>query len=341
MLDGLSEGLKELDFLAQIARATSRRTFLQWSGVTIAVATVGCGSDNNNTGDVTTPSGAPASPGNSTADVPATVGTGVPVTVTIQAMDANGNKILTGGETVAATVTGANNLGAQRVADAFNGSYNFTYTPTIEGSDTIEITMNGQPISGSPFTVQVVAGPAQFGSGDIGVLNYAYALEQLEAAFYTAVVGSFYAGVTDDERQVFTDIRDHEVIHREFLKAALGAQAIPTLAFDFTSVDLTNRQAVLDAAITFENLGVGAYNGAGFLIDNPDYVTAAGKIVSVEARHAAVLSLIQNPNSTAFASDAQVEPATGLDQYRLPKQVLSSADVFITTDIDSSQLPTR
>ena len=32
------------------------------------------------------------------------------------------------------------------------------------------------------------------GTGDTGVLNYAYALEQLEAAFYTQVVASFYAG---------------------------------------------------------------------------------------------------------------------------------------------------
>ena len=29
-----------------------------------------------------------------------------------------------------------------------------------------------------------------FGSGDVGVLNYAYALEQLEAAFYTQVLST-------------------------------------------------------------------------------------------------------------------------------------------------------
>ena len=30
------------------------------------------------------------------------------------------------------------------------------------------------------------------GQGDVGVLNYAYALEQLEADFYTKVVNNFY-----------------------------------------------------------------------------------------------------------------------------------------------------
>src|SRR4051794_26177730 len=31
------------------------------------------------------------------------------------------------------------------------------------------------------------------GSGDIGILNYAYALEQLEAAFYIEVTKNFYS----------------------------------------------------------------------------------------------------------------------------------------------------
>src|SRR5688572_8946177 len=64
------------------------------------------------------------------------------------------------------------------------------------------------------------------GSGDIGVLNYAYALEQLEAAFYVRVAQSPYSGITAAESSYLTDIRDHEVAHREFFKAALGASAI-------------------------------------------------------------------------------------------------------------------
>ncbi|MDQ3138128.1 MAG: ferritin-like domain-containing protein [Gemmatimonadota bacterium] len=195
-------------------------------------------------------------------------------------------------------------------------------------------------MAGSPFTVTVGAGPAQLGSGDIGVLNYAYALEQLEAAFYTAVVGAFYVGVTAEEQQVFTDIRDHEIIHREFLKAALGDQAIPALQVDFVGVDFTSRDSVLNTAITFEDLGVSAYNGAGFLIDSPDFLTVAGKIVSVEARHAAVLRDIQSPNTAAFAGDDTVDPASGLDVFRIPTQVLPLADPFIVTAIDASQLPT-
>src|SRR5690349_636326 len=43
------------------------------------------------------------------------------------------------------------------------------------------------------------AGSIDLGKGDVGILNYAYALEQLEAAFYTAVIASPYAGITTAE----------------------------------------------------------------------------------------------------------------------------------------------
>src|SRR5579863_3179522 len=52
------------------------------------------------------------------------------------------------------------------------------------------------------------------GSGDFGVLNYAYALEQLEAAFYIQVVATPYSGISSDEKTMLTAIRDHEVCHR-------------------------------------------------------------------------------------------------------------------------------
>ncbi|MFD3001643.1 ferritin-like domain-containing protein, partial [Pontibacter toksunensis] len=44
------------------------------------------------------------------------------------------------------------------------------------------------------------------GSGDIGILNYAYALEQLEAAFYTKVaLLGFYIGASAEEIKVLED----------------------------------------------------------------------------------------------------------------------------------------
>lgn len=183
------------------------------------------------------------------------------------------------------------------------------------------------------------------GSGDTGILNYAYALEQLEAAFYTQVVanGSFTTNFSALEQEYLKDVRDHEVAHREFFKAALMGSAIPALEVDFSAVDFSKRDSVLNTAKTFEDLGVAAYNGAGKLITNPTYLTLAGKIVSVEARHAALIrDLISNGSFAdlttlgAFGAD----DANGLDGALSPKDVLTAAAPFIKTKINASNLPT-
>ena len=334
MIDRLWHGARELEFLSQLARATSRRKFLEWSGVTLAVSAVACGDDDDTTG----PPG-PASAADSTATVPATVAAGTAVTIAVQAKDADGRNLTAGGADVAATVTGANSAGPIPAVDNGDGTYTLTYTPANPGTDTIAITLGGEAIAGSPFTVAVMEGAVSLGTGDVGILNYAYALEQLEAAFYTQVVASLFAGATAEETQILTDIRDHEVIHREFLKAALADGAIPELVVDFTNVDFASRSSVLETARTFEDLGVSAYNGAGQLLESGDFLLLAGKIVSVEARHAAAIRDLLNPLSADFAGDDVVDEQ-GLDQSRAPAEVLPLADPFITTPIDASGLPT-
>ena len=45
-------------------------------------------------------------------------------------------------------------------------------------------------------------------SNDTGILNYAYALEQLEAAYYTAALTSpGFAQLSDNEKELFTDLQ--------------------------------------------------------------------------------------------------------------------------------------
>ncbi|MGB3618762.1 MAG: ferritin-like domain-containing protein [Catalinimonas sp.] len=180
---------------------------------------------------------------------------------------------------------------------------------------------------------------ARLGAGDTGVLNYAYALEQLEAAFYTAVMATPYANMSSSEMVILEDLRKHEVAHREFLKAAIGNDAIPALEVDFSSIDFSDRASVLGAAKTFEDLGVSAYNGAGRLLMSADLLTIAGKIVSVEARHAAAIRSILDSNPRSFAGDDIVTTDNGLDVVRTPAEVLQAAASFIVTEIDASQLP--
>lgn len=175
------------------------------------------------------------------------------------------------------------------------------------------------------------------GSGDIGVLNYAYALEQLEAAFYTQVLATPFSGITAIESSFLTDIRDHEIAHREFFKNALMSNAIPDLEVNFANINFNSRESVLGTAKAFEDLGVAAYNGAGKLLTNPTYLLLAGKIVSVEARHAA---LIRDLISNGTFADNTVINANGLDVAQMPNEVLATASAFLKTKINASNLPT-
>lgn len=174
------------------------------------------------------------------------------------------------------------------------------------------------------------------GSGDIGILNYAYALEQLEAAFYIQVISTPYSGISAEETIFLKDIRDHEIAHREFFKNALGGSAIPGLEVDFSSINFSSRASVLGTAMAFEDLGVSAYDGAGYLFKDANYLLLAGKIVSVEARHAALIRELVAPNT--FLGN-QVD-ASSVNISRTPAEVLAIAGTYIKTKINASNLPT-
>lgn len=171
------------------------------------------------------------------------------------------------------------------------------------------------------------------GSGDVGVLNYAYALEQLEADFYTKVVNNFYSGISSVEKQVFTDLYNHEVIHRDFFKAAISgatSNVLPTLEFQYPNVNFNSRDSVLATAKALEDTGVAAYNGAGKYITNAAYLVIAGKIVSVEARHASAIRDLINPGTAAFSGDDVID-SNGLDLAKEPKDIVAAAGGFIKT----------
>ncbi len=181
------------------------------------------------------------------------------------------------------------------------------------------------------------AAAVDVGSGDFGVLNYAYALEQLEAAFYTQVLATPYAGMSAYEAQVLTGIRDHEITHRNTLRTALTVLAIPDLTPNFSRVNFASRASVLNTARTFEDLGVSAYNGAGQLLQVALFLSIAGSIVSVEARHAALIRDMLRPNSSYFAGDDLIN-RMGLEPARLPSQVLPLAAPAIATPLSATQL---
>lgn len=198
---------------------------------------------------------------------------------------------------------------------------------------------------GSDEPTPVAPGPAtlSFSNNDTGVLNYAYLLEQLEAAFYQAVVSAFPTDFTAADRAAFIDLRDHEVIHREFLKYVLGAGAYDNggtpLVFSFTSLNLTTRAGVYAAARTLEDVGVGAYNGAGKLLSDVRLLRVLAKLASVEARHAAFVREQALPGSFA-AADVVVGSGAfaGLDTVKTPAEVVVAIAPFVPVALSADGL---
>jgi hypothetical protein len=171
---------------------------------------------------------------------------------------------------------------------------------------------------------------------DTGLLNFIYALEQLEASFYSKIAESVPATFSALQQTYLSEIQLHEIAHREFFKRYLGIAGIKTLEFDFSSIDFTTKESVLTAAKTFEDLGVAAYNGVIAASKELATIVLAGQISSIEARHAA---WIRNQIVANSASDLNelnnlgAVAADGLDVVLTPTKVLEQASKYIKTKL--------
>ncbi|HXI00412.1 MAG TPA: ferritin-like domain-containing protein [Sphingobacteriaceae bacterium] len=192
-------------------------------------------------------------------------------------------------------------------------------------------------VSAGCKTPMITASGINLGNGDFGILNMAYALEQMEAAFYSKVAANFYPGATAIEKEFLTDIRNNEIAHREWFKNVLGPKGIPALEFNFSSINFNNRESVLRTGKEIEDTGVSAYNGAGPLLKLSPFLMLAGKIVSVEARHVATIRNLLNYGDFA---GSDVIDSNGLDRARMPLEVLELTGKFFKTRLIGNDLPT-
>jgi rubrerythrin len=154
-----------------------------------------------------------------------------------------------------------------------------------------------------------------FGKGDIGILNFALALEYLESSFYNGATVNqrkhAFIPNTEPRAHVFLQtVTDDENQHVKALKKVLGHKAIGKPSFDFHG-DNANYKRFLDAAFTFENEGVHAYSGQAFNIKQPAYLAAALSIVTVEARHAATVGLIRNESKFGITPNGAFDKPYG------------------------------
>ena len=143
------------------------------------------------------------------------------------------------------------------------------------------------------------AASAAAAASDVSILNFALALEYLQASFYTEAerIGALHGAL----KQQADVVGMHERAHVKAFKELLGSKAIKEPRFNFHGVT-ESQDAFRSTAVAFEDLAVAAYKGQAPMIKSRSYLAGAIAIHSVEARHAAWIRRLAGflPASKAF-----------------------------------------
>ena len=162
---------------------------------------------------------------------------------------------------------------------------------------------------------------------DVKILNFALTLEFLEAEFYRLAVANRAFG-TNAQLQRFAEVvADHEAKHVSFLRGALKTAAVRKPSFDFGAA-VTDPAMFAATAQVLEDTGVSAYLGQAANILQGPILTAAGTILTVEARHAAWIRFINTPADLTTAVQDLPSPRT-FDLPATERATLRKAGPFI------------
>jgi Ferritin-like domain len=152
---------------------------------------------------------------------------------------------------------------------------------------------------------------------DVGILNYALLLEELQSAFYSEVErNKVLKGGLRRQSEI---VGAHERAHVKALRKALGRRANKRPSFNFGEAT-ESPKAFQQTAVAFEDLAVAAYKGQAHHISSRAYLTSAIAIHTVEARHAAWIRRLagKSPTSTAFddaKTQSTVEDIVGATRF--------------------------
>ncbi|HEY5105936.1 MAG TPA: ferritin-like domain-containing protein [Caulobacteraceae bacterium] len=164
------------------------------------------------------------------------------------------------------------------------------------------------------------------GINDQDILNFALNLEYLEGEFYLRGVtgqgldqtfgrslggqvrgGHAVSFSNPIHRSFMDDVARNELAHVNFIRGALGGNAVPRPTIDFNAGfaavaqaaglpsgfdPFADEQSFFIAAFLFEDVGVTAYKGAAPLLRSRDILQAAAGIEAVEAYHAGAIRTV-------------------------------------------------
>jgi len=144
------------------------------------------------------------------------------------------------------------------------------------------------------------------------ILNYALTLEHLENAFYTQGLKNFssaaaFSSFPPTLFPVLQGVASDEKTHVQFLEAALAAAKIPAVKPCTYSFPVTTAEEFVMVSGILEGVGVTAYLGAAASIADKLTLTAAGSILTVEARHNSLIRAAQNRTAAPQAFDVPLD----------------------------------
>ena len=221
----------------------------------------------------------------------------------------------------------------------------YTTDPKIAGTTSVAI-------PSGPFTA-LTSAPA-----DIKVLNFALALETLEAELYAEALMRLTTGGKDMSGNTITglgipasapDVQylatfgKVEMEHRDFLATALGGNWVTSSGafFDFGFADTNNfgkpaltRLQTVQLVYAAEQTGVSAYlGGAAALTPGGTYLGIAASILGTEARHTTAVSILLNGPTfnesprlatAPLSTDLGTANGPGLDKALAPDAILNT-----------------
>ncbi|KAI9823159.1 MAG: hypothetical protein M1832_002602 [Thelocarpon impressellum] len=130
---------------------------------------------------------------------------------------------------------------------------------------------------------------------DFDILNYALTLEYLERKFYQEGLANYTqedfiaAGFADPFYHNLKGIYKDEQTHVTFLNDGIIAAGGSPVAEATYAFPVTDAKSFVTLSSVLEGVGVSAYLGAAADILSDDYLTAAGSILTIEARHSSYI----------------------------------------------------
>ena len=166
---------------------------------------------------------------------------------------------------------------------------------------------------------------APYFKSDIEVLNFALTLEHLEDNFYRMANAS--GKLQGNAAKYLAIIGAHEKAHVDALTKAIqmngGTPAAELARYNFAVLgDMNTQDGILKIANVLEPTGVSAYDGAAREIQNKAFLAVAGQIVQIEARHAAIIRVLINPNANPTTSSFEATAT--------PQQIIAAITPIIS-----------